>query len=210
MFLNEMSDRTIFLLSFLTRQLFGREYYHGCFAEPWLVFAPLSLHVCAGILKRILSTFNKQDVRRLGSSPINLLTASAYPLVVFLSIHVLTNRLIPSTSTPPIQALSPSELDYDYVKIGLMVWPFRSTLIYGSLLISTALHGGEGVNIILRTWLPRAKRMSAAAKRLVTSTVVSTVVFGLVCIAREPFPILLRATQDRILASYRSLWIYGI
>lgn len=135
---------------------------------------------------------------------------TAYPLVFFLSVHALSHRLIPSTPESPIQALSPSELDYDFVKIGIKTWPFKSAILYGGLLIPAVIHSLEGVNVILRTWFPRAKRLSATTKHLITDTLVSSVFFGLARVSREVAPVLLKATSERILASYRSFWIYQI
>ncbi|KIJ32424.1 hypothetical protein M422DRAFT_265755 [Sphaerobolus stellatus SS14] len=52
---------------------------------------------------------------------------TAYPLL--LPVHVLTHRWYPMTEAPPISALSPSELDYEFVKVGLSKWPVRNVEI---------------------------------------------------------------------------------
>ena len=67
-------------------------------------------------------------------------------------VKMHSNRLAPADPAPSISSLSPSELDYEYVKAALSVWPSRSIVLYSALVLGVALHAADGIGIIWSTW----------------------------------------------------------
>ncbi|KAI0285219.1 hypothetical protein BC826DRAFT_973049, partial [Russula brevipes] len=65
--------------------------------------------------------------------------------------------LRPASPDPPISSLSPSELDFEYVKAALRGWPVRTTVLYGALVLAVALHAADGFGVIWSTWGAKAK-----------------------------------------------------
>lgn len=57
----------------------------------------------------------------------------------------------------PIEALGPSELDYEFVKYGIQKWPWRSAVLYTGLVGGTLVHSAEGAAILWETYV--SKRM---------------------------------------------------
>jgi len=94
---------------------------------------------------------------------------SAYPLLAFLPIHVLTNRIYPSDPASPVLALSPSELDYEYVKYGLIRWPWRSIALYGGLTVYIVIHSIEGIALMSRVWFSGRSKRKWGWKRWTTA-----------------------------------------
>jgi succinate dehydrogenase/fumarate reductase cytochrome b subunit len=180
-------------------KLLGREYYQGSFSEPWLLFAPLGIHVTAGITKRLLSP---NPIPRHPS----LLTLTAYPMLFFLPVHVLTHRIIPSDPSPPISALSPSELNFEFVKAGLAGWPVRSSLLYAGLVICGLVHVFEGWHVIMGTW-GIGKGLGKKARRICVGLGIGTVLSGLLFVAKEPMNVL-QSTLAQINASYLSSAVF--
>ncbi|KAF8589675.1 hypothetical protein K439DRAFT_1644974 [Ramaria rubella] len=180
--------------------LLGREYYQGTFSEPWLLFLPLGIHITAGVTKRLLSPnpFPRRP---------SLLSLTAYPLLLFLPIHVLTHRLAPSHPSPPILALSPSELNYEFVKVGLAGWPIRSWILYTGLVLCGLVHTFEGWDIVLRRWCGEGG--FGRWKRVFASAGVCAVLSGLLCMSKEPL-LVLQSTLSRINSSYLTSAIYRI
>ena len=182
-------------------KLLGREYYQGTSSEPLLLFAPLGIHVTAGITKRLLSP------NPIPRSP-SLLTLTAYPMLLFLPIHILTHRIIPSHPSPPISSLSPSQLDFGFVKAGLVGWPVRSSLLYAGLVLCGLVHAFEGWDVILRTW-GDGKGFGRKTRWIFAGFGIGTVLSGLLCIAKEPMDVL-QSTLSQINASYLSLAVFRI
>ncbi|KAF8528186.1 hypothetical protein BU17DRAFT_73803 [Hysterangium stoloniferum] len=180
--------------------LLGREYYQGTFSEPWLVFAPLGVHVAAGITKRLLSA------APLPRRP-SLLTLTAYPLLIFLPIHVMTHRLNPSSNGFPILSLSPSELDYEFVKVGLARWPIRSWVLYTGLVLCGLIHAFEGWNVVLRTW--GSGGLKKTSRRVFAGAGIGVVLAGVIHVAMEPI-LVMKSTLTRINASYISSFVYRL
>lgn len=156
-------------LMILISKLLGREYYQGRYTEPLLVFAPLGVHVTSSLARRILlsikpshSTIPQQPVSIFANiwkkfKSKRLVTLSAYPALAFFAIHVQNHRLRPSLPVPPISALSPSELDYEFVKFGLQTYPLWAWVTYGGLVFATLYHASEGAVIVLRAWVAKIK-----------------------------------------------------
>ncbi len=119
----------------------------------------MGLHVGASLVKRAL----------IGPPPgrLNTLQSTSLALVVLIPIHASVHRFIPSSPTPPISGLSPSHLDYEYVKAGLHQWPLTSWALYALLIGAMLTHALEGSHVIYRKWLrrPRVSRNQEALGR---------------------------------------------
>jgi hypothetical protein len=161
------------------------------FGERYLVFAPLLVHTTSAFLKRIFSS-SPRPPRPLSSA---LSTTGYAAALLLLPIHVLTHRLAPADPAPPISSLSPSELDYEFVKAALQGWPVRSAVLYGALVLGIVLHAADGLAVLWSTWAPRSKlkpqllllRPSARrARRALAGAAVLPVLTGLVIVAGEP------------------------
>ncbi|GLB35515.1 hypothetical protein LshimejAT787_0210800 [Lyophyllum shimeji] len=195
--------------------LLGREYYQTDFGEKYLVLAPLALHAVAGTAKRLLSP--RKSPPRPPSSLLSLTGYSA--MLLFLPIHFLTHRVYPSADAAPISNIGPSELDYEFVKLGLQKWPVTSWLLYAGLVCSVGLHMADGNAVMwnryfrdtaVRSWAAAgklSKRFSARAKVLVG--LVLPVLSGLYFISKEPLMVFPSMVQ-RFEAVFRSSWIYRL
>jgi len=166
--------------------MFGREYYQTVFGERYLVFTPLLVHTTSAFLKRIFSS--PRPPRPFSSA---LSTTGYAAALLLLPIHVLTHRLAPADPAPPISSLSPSELDYEYVKAALQGWPVRSVALYGALVLGIALHAADGLAVLWSTWAPKSKPRllrppARRARRALAGAAVLPVLTGLVIVAREP------------------------
>ncbi|KAI0303335.1 hypothetical protein B0F90DRAFT_1610424, partial [Multifurca ochricompacta] len=161
--------------------LIGREYYQTMFGERYLVFGPLFIHSTCAILKRLFSL-------RLSRPLSSALSVTGYATALFfLPIHVITHRLAPADPTPPISSLSPSELDYEYVKAALRGWPVRSTLLYTALVFGVTLHAADGIAVMWSTWAPESKLIPGRrVRQILTGATVVLVLNGLAVVAREP------------------------
>ena len=153
--------------------------------ERYLVFAPLLVHTTSAFLKRLFSSSDPRPaIRPLASA----LSVTGYTAVLFLlPVHFFAHRLAPSDPAPPISSLSPSELDYEYVKAALHGWPARSTALYVALVLGVALHAADGVGVLWSTWVPQVKKLPGRrARRVLAGAAVLPVLTGLAIIAREP------------------------
>ena len=147
----------------------------------------------------------------------SLLVSTAYTSVILLPIHVLTHRLNPSLDTSTISALSPAELDYDFVKFGLHTWPTRSFLFYGILVASVLLHSAEGQALLWRTYLapqkpPRVTQRKTSKvkwRRIIATTGSIVVLSGVYAIWREPLEVL-PSMIERYFASFTTSLFYRI
>ncbi|KZT24016.1 hypothetical protein NEOLEDRAFT_1068343 [Neolentinus lepideus HHB14362 ss-1] len=177
--------------------LLGREYYQAPIGEPSLLLAPLALHAAASTAKRLLSP-----------RPVRLLTLTGYAtLLVFAPIHFITHRLNPSFAGAPIHAVGPAELDYEFVKVGLHAWPWRSALLYAGLVGCTVLHAAEGVNIILTTYF--RKRWSAKTRRIAAALCAVPVLTGVLTLVMEPL-MALSSVAARYHASFTRSYIFRL
>lgn len=101
----------------------------------------------------------------------NLQLVTGLVLLPALSIHAHLNRIAPSSSSAPINELSPSELDYSYVAYGFLTsntaWRYITWTVYAFLLGAGAAHVVNGTDKIAKRM--KAKRDMKATKRQVTS-----------------------------------------
>ena len=198
------------LVTYATVKLLGREYYQTALGEPFLIIAPIALHVGAGVAKRLLSGSPGRQPRPLT----RILTLTGYTLgVFFLPIHYITHRIYPTVKDYPIDAIGPAELDYEFVKYGLQRWPARSWALYAGLVGCVVLHGVAGLKIIWQTWTGNTGATRRKARRANTvaaaSGIVAPVVLGIFALSREPlmtFP----STVARFEAVFQRSWIYRI
>ncbi|TFK45628.1 hypothetical protein OE88DRAFT_1715324 [Heliocybe sulcata] len=145
--------------------LLGREYYQTPFGEASLVLAPIGIHAFTSITKRYAMFF------------------------VFAPIHFITHRLNPTSPDAPIYSVGPSELDYEFVKVGLQTWPWRNWLLYTGLVICTALHAAEGSSLVMSTFFANSfdrKRWRARTRRTVAALSTIPVLTGVLSMATEP------------------------
>ncbi|EPQ32332.1 uncharacterized protein PFL1_00528 [Pseudozyma flocculosa PF-1] len=146
----------------------------------------------------------------------SLHTASGIVLVPIVGHHILLNRLIPSRSTPPISALSPSELDYSYVSYGLRSAPLVTAALYLSLVVAAALHVTTGTTRLIA----RSRSQKAGTRRTrprtkpgtgtwtITAAVASLFVAGVAALAPQLSEDgqrwkMVRAIETRIAECYR-------
>ncbi|KAF5386852.1 hypothetical protein D9615_001980 [Tricholomella constricta] len=194
--------------------LLGREYYQTGFGEKYLVLGPLALHVLSGTTKRLLSP-QKQPPRPLST----LLSWAGYSAALFfLPIHFMTHRVHPTATTAPISGVGPSELDYEFVKLGLQKWPLASWFLYTGLVCSVALHMADGTALIWSTYFRRQGRKQAGGKggkwynrrTKVLAGVVLPVLAGLYAVSKEPL-LLFSSMARRYEAVFNSeSWIYRL
>ncbi|GHJ85186.1 hypothetical protein NliqN6_1588 [Naganishia liquefaciens] len=184
--------------------LLGREYYYPL--EPVLVYGSISLHVAASFLRRL-------HLRR--ATPFRPTThqLAGYVLIPFLSLHILTHRLIPSSPNPPINALSPSELGYSFVSYGLQTWPIVSWTTYAALILAGTYHALLGAPQAL-AWFrskatrPPSKGTPRAVLRGAFIALVSVLGIGLARLHAED-PGFSRGMTRRLDAVYRAVpWVY--
>jgi hypothetical protein len=165
------------------------------------------VHSLSGVAKRLLST--PKPPRPLSS----LLTITGYAsLFVFVPIHFLTHRVNPTTTTAPVFSVGPSELDYEFVKVGLHTWPWRSWILYTGLVSLVALHAAQGASTIWNSWLHSyvgRKRRSGGNKFIVMGGIIASVLSGLYILSREPlmtFP----SVAARFQAALAQSWVYRL
>ncbi|KAF9533577.1 hypothetical protein CPB83DRAFT_873589 [Crepidotus variabilis] len=185
--------------------LLGREYYQSRLTEPLLILGPLAVHSLSGTFKRLLSPPGKppRPLKRL-------LSLTGYASMLFLlPIHFLVHRVAPTNELPPIDALGPSELDYEFVKAGLHTWPIRSWLLYGGLILSVTAHMADGVGIILSSW--SVPKLPSRLTRTVTilATVALPTLLGLYSLSTEP-SIVFSSMQSRFKAVFMMSTIYNL
>lgn len=125
--------------------------------EPILVYIPLTIHLLSSLSRRLLlstSTSLPKSIR-FPTLPHQTL---AYPLVFLLIPHIITHRLIPSSSAPPIRELSPSELGWEFVGYNLRSW--GAWIAYLGLVGAGAWHALVG-GMKVATWLKSLRRRPA-------------------------------------------------
>jgi len=189
-------------------KLLGREYYQSGHMEALLVLAPLTLHAVSGLLKRLI-------LPRKRPRPINhpLAITGYATMFFFLPIHFLIHREYPTIETPPISSIGPAELDYEFVKTGLKVWPGRSLLLYGGLVLSTAFHMADGLQILWTSWVkevPSPLQLLANRKYRRAAKVGALALpsfLGLYFLFREPL-LALPTLTSRYEAVFRSSFVY--
>ncbi|KAH7920666.1 hypothetical protein BV22DRAFT_1020802 [Leucogyrophana mollusca] len=184
--------------------LLGREYYQTGFGERYLLLTPLAVHVASSISKRLVLPRNRP--RKLSS----VLSLTAYSaLFIFLPIHFVTHRVNPTDPSAPIFAVGPAELDYEFVKVGLTKFPWRSWALYAGLVGCVALHAAEGLNVMRNTWFRSWAGPSAKTRRVLAGLAVLPVLSGLFAISREPL-ITFSSLAGRFEAAFTRSWVYRI
>jgi len=182
--------------------LLGREYYQGSLSESILVWAPFGIHVAASLVKRI--------ILRPRPFKLSVLTATAYPLLLLAPLHALTHRIYPSLPIPPISSLGPSELDYEFVKVGLETWPWRSWILYSGLVGCVTLHSVEGMRVVWRSWgTGEPGLLKGWGRWIIAGSAFVIVLAGMGNIAAEPLYIP-NFLLSRIKSSYAQSWVYRI
>jgi hypothetical protein len=114
-----------------------------------VIYAPIGIHIASSLAKRIYLT---SYTRRPPPKTIHI--TSGYFLIPFVLPHILTHRIIPSWNTASIRALSPSELNYDFVGWNLGSWTAWATYI--ALAGIGTLHWGIGSMKVV-SWIRRSK-----------------------------------------------------
>ncbi|KAJ7672163.1 hypothetical protein DFH06DRAFT_87263 [Mycena polygramma] len=190
--------------------LLGREYYQTEFGEKYLLLGPLAVHSLSGIVKRVLSPTNAPP--RPWTS---LLAITGYVnMLFFLPIHFMAHRAHPMNPAPPVHALGPSELDFEFVKYGLANWPWRSWFLYGGLVAGVVLHAADGERFLFNTYLggSMGRIKAAARKRLLAiglGLLAIPVISGVFVMSREPLMVF-ASTAERFQASFTQSPIYKI
>jgi len=171
--------------------LLGREYYQTSFGEKYLLLTPLILHASSGVAKRLLSSPPTKSPRPLSS----LLTLTGYGALIFLPLHFAVHRFYPDSSM----------LDFEFVKLGLHKWPWRSWLLYGGLVGCVVLHAVEGMNIIGKSWAGTKWKCSKRTRRIAAGIAAIPVLTGLWFMFQEPlmvFPSLARQFEATFTRSF--------
>ncbi|KDQ59726.1 hypothetical protein JAAARDRAFT_127085 [Jaapia argillacea MUCL 33604] len=186
--------------------LLGREYYQTSFGEKYLVLLPLVAHCTTSIAKRLLSP---QPIRPWST----LLSVTGYAAFgIFLPIHFITHRVNPSDPSSPIYSVGPAELDYEFVKVGLQTWPWRSWMLYAGLVGCVALHASEGMNLIWNTWLRGSlgkPSVSQKTRRIGAGAAAGLVLSGLLVVSLEPLMTFM-SLASRYQESFSKTWIYRL
>ncbi|KAG9095117.1 hypothetical protein FS749_011048 [Ceratobasidium sp. UAMH 11750] len=206
--------------------LLGREYYHGVPQEDLLVFTPITLHVAASLAKRLAKMVGALRRTRVGDikeksakdyriiSPANALQLTGYPLLLLLSPHITTHRVHPSTPSPPISSISPSEFDFSFVNFGLKNWPVRSWIMYSVLVGAGVMHVTYGAPIVWRTILRLLKKVGIvrSGSTWKTSPKASLVGIGIILLGvfriSQEDVFLTRLASTRMMASYQLSDLY--
>lgn len=127
----------------------------------------------------------------------------------------MTHRVNPTADIVPILAVGPSELDYEFVKLGLQKWTTRSWFLYAGLVLAVTLHAADGMTIIWNTWfkdkIGESWKRSTRQRRLgiMLGTIALPVMAGLYALFTEPL-MLFASTSERYKASYFSSIIYRL
>ncbi|KAJ7143319.1 hypothetical protein C8R43DRAFT_1237981 [Mycena crocata] len=187
--------------------LLGREYYQTDFGEKYLLLGPLVVHSLSGIAKRVLSPA-KAPPRPWTS----LLALTGYAnMIIFLPVHFMTHRVLPKNPAPPIHALGPAELDFEFVKYGLANWPWRSWFLYGGLVAGVVLHAVDGERLLYNTYFGETmgRIKMAARKRLLAiglGLLAAPALSGLFIMSKEPL-LVFASTAERFNATFvKSPW----
>lgn len=127
---------------------------------------------------------------------------------LFLPVHYLTHRIYPTISDAPIHSFGPAELNYEFVKTGLQIWPLRSWFLYVGLVGCVVLHSVEGISIITKTQFGKAV-VPKNKRRLVSFLAGIPALTGLFFISRETVWALASSIESYVAAYSRSV-IYRI
>ncbi|WWC68557.1 uncharacterized protein I206_102486 [Kwoniella pini CBS 10737] len=93
--------------------------------EPIIIYIPIGIHITSSILRRLIIIFypNPNEIKNWkkikNKLPKQIHQIIAYPLIILIINHYLTHRLIPSFKKFPINSLSPSELNWEFIGYNL-------------------------------------------------------------------------------------------
>ncbi|WFD34341.1 hypothetical protein MCUN1_001180 [Malassezia cuniculi] len=137
--------------------LFGRVFYQQRALEPILIWGALGTHIIASLLR-------KARIARMSPRPLraffrgDIQTIAGRMLVPLLGIHYVLNRVMPASARVPISELSPAELGMEYVSYGFSTWPTLTSVLYGLLIASAAVHVVGGAPKFMRRYGRRAPK----------------------------------------------------
>ena len=163
------------------------------------------MHPLSSVSKRVLAP---RPARRLTHA----LSVSGYAAVALGMLHFMTHRVFPADAAPPVLALSPAELDYEYVKYALEAWPWRAWFGYVALTAAVAGHAAQGMKVIWNTWLRGSLGAWKGEKGRTVGVVVATVVpviSGLWAISSEPLMVF-SSTAARFHAAFTKALVYRL
>lgn len=142
--------------------MIGRTLYHQPYIEM-SIFSSIIIHILSGSIKRMIKKRKSINIQqRLGWLGLPILLS-----------HILTHRVIPSLSTPPISNLSPSELTYsNFVNYSLRFRPYFSIFTYTTLSTILTYHSIAGL------WR-KFKKSHIATFSVVNTAIISTGLFRL-------------------------------
>lgn len=169
--------------------LLGRVAYQSSVGEI-LLWTALATHLVSSVAKRLITRFTVasspvEDTKPVAASTriaedapsimpsksaTKLTTAqiSGYVLTPYAIHHAFVNRVLPSSSTPPISGLSPSELDYSFVSYSLSHPNLSVRMLtagaYTVLIVAYAVHTIYAMPALLRS-LPRSVKPASRGKR---------------------------------------------
>ena len=129
-------------ISYTLVQLLRVAYQHPVI-EPVLIYLPLSIHILASAVRRVM--YPRSHPAKLNSHSI-----TGFLLTPLALLHILVHRIVPASAKPPISSLSPSELDLSYVGHAVATWPYVSTVTYGALVALGVWHAVGGLAIVSR------------------------------------------------------------
>ncbi|TIA93131.1 hypothetical protein E3P99_00272 [Wallemia hederae] len=176
--------------------MISRTLYHAPYAELVWVAGSAGVHVLASVIRRLV----QRRISFYSESKPAALTAqqkSGYALIPLLLAHSLSHRVIPSFYTPPISALSPSELSYaHFVAYAARSRPYLSTAAYTTLAGLSVYHAITGLR-------RSRKARTVAAKASLTYAV--TTALALLNLARSFEE--LHYLTPRYEAVYRHLYV---
>ncbi|GJE87989.1 hypothetical protein PsYK624_040720 [Phanerochaete sordida] len=186
--------------------ILGREYYQTSFGNTYLLLTPLCVHTLSGLAKRL---FAPHTARKLRST---FALAGYTSMLVLLPIHYALHHDHPADPAPPVLALAPAELDFEYVKYALHTWPWRSALLYAGLAAAVAWHAVEGEQILWNTYLRGrfgAWRATVRSRAFIAAAVVLPVLAGLFALWKEPSYAFM-SFIPRYEAAFRQSWVYRL
>lgn len=172
---------------------------------------PITAHILSAWLKRVSSSKPATEPRRW-QNPLSV-TGYAVGFLLF-PIHYLTHRAYPAQEAAPVLGVGPSELDFEFVKLGLQTWPVRSWLIYGTLTIFTTFHLSIGVGILWSTYIrpafPKPSLPSLKIRnRLALGCIALPTLTGLFFVSKEPL-MTFSSTAKRYTAALLTSSVYRI
>ena len=177
------------------------------------MLAPIGIHIWAGIFKRLIHPKPLDQPRKVKSPLAITGYATAF---LFFPIHFLIHRTNPSLDIEPISAVGPAELDFEYVKASLQWFPARSWVLYGGLVLFTALHAADGMGILRTAYLAKSsaevmtERQKTKRRRWVfMAGLVAPVLTGLHFVSQEPL-MTFASTAKRYMAALETSLVYQL